>query len=59
MHERTYNSKDDFITLDSVDSLVLDRDPSFIDYLFFQVHLPFPRNAARILRKKYSSSRKP
>ncbi len=35
MDEPTYKSKHDFITLDSVDSLVLERDPSFIDYLFF------------------------
>jgi len=27
--------------------------------LIYLVHLPFPGNAARILRKKYSSSRKP
>ena len=30
-----YTKKRDFITEDSVDSLVLDRDPDFIDYLFF------------------------
>ena len=33
--ERIYSSKRDFITHDSVDSLVLDKDPEFLDYLFF------------------------
>ena len=31
----SYKKKDDFITLDSVDSLVLERAPDFLDYLFF------------------------
>ena len=30
-----YEKKEDFITLDSVDSLILQRAPDFLDYLFF------------------------
>jgi hypothetical protein len=33
--EKSYEERRDFIPLDSVDSLVLERDPSFEDYLFF------------------------
>lgn len=35
MAEPLYKSKEDFITFGSVDSFILERDPSFIDYLFF------------------------
>ena len=30
-----YNKREDFITLDSVDSFVLEKAPDFLDYLFF------------------------
>jgi len=30
-----YNKREDFITFDSVDSLVLEKTPDFLDYLFF------------------------
>lgn len=33
--EHTYKERKHFIPLDSVDSLVLERDPTFVDYLFF------------------------
>jgi|GEM_PF-6284114 len=33
--DRKFDAKKDFITLDSVDSLVLDKDPDFLDYLYF------------------------
>lgn len=33
--EPTYTSKEHFITQDSVDSFVLEKDPAFLDYLFF------------------------
>lgn len=35
MDEPSYQTKNDYITLDSVDGFLLERDPSFIDYLFF------------------------
>ena len=35
MQQPSYTQKSDFITLDSVDSLVLQRTPDFLDYLFF------------------------
>ena len=31
-----FDSREDFITSDSVDSLVLERSPDFLDYLFFR-----------------------
>jgi hypothetical protein len=33
--EKTYRGRADFIPMDSVDSFVLERDPDFVDYLFF------------------------
>jgi len=33
--DRKFENKKDFITLDSVDSLVLEEDPDFLDYLYF------------------------
>lgn len=33
--EKSYEERRDFIPFDSIDSLVLERDPSFEDYLFF------------------------
>ena len=32
---KTYQARSDFIPMDSVDSLVLERAPDFVDYLFF------------------------
>ncbi len=33
--DRKFEKKKDFITLDSVDSLVLEEAPDFLDYLYF------------------------
>lgn len=33
--QKTYETRADFITVDSVDSFVLERAPEFVDYLFF------------------------